>query len=266
MNAINEWRSLGWRHPLWDYVRLYCSLRGNKDINEFLKNVADGEGIKIQENVSLPISEEIQELLPKYLTLRENLLSTFPQLLRTEEKSQLYCRESAIEYGHTKTKNASHHQSSKSLIASVNAIADKVCSELGQTVDNNPQSRCVWFNNNNLHVTARNLDGAIPCLKNPYLIWEIKEYWGKTSGGSKMSDAVYECHLVGRELREYEEISGLSITHVVFIDGKEQWGSRKSDLKRLIDLLHQGFIDHLIIGREVETEWERILRAKTVKP
>jgi hypothetical protein len=63
-----------------------------------------------------------------------------------------------------------------------------------------------------LHVSARNLDGAIPSLANPYLVWEIKEYWGKTKGGSKMSDAVYECHLVGLELRDFETRGGLTVT------------------------------------------------------
>ncbi len=94
------------------------------------------------------------------------------------------------------------------------------------------------------------------------MIWEIKEYWGKTSGGSKMSDAVYECALVGRELREFEERSGASRTpHVAFVDGKNQWASRKSDLKRFIDLFHQGIVDHLLIGCDVETEWGKLLRS-----
>jgi hypothetical protein len=39
-----------------------------------------------------------------------------------------------------------------------------------------------------------------------------------------------------------------------------QWSYRKSDLKRFLDLLNQGFIDHLIIGKEVESAWEPLLR------
>lgn len=117
----------------------------------------------------------------------------------------------------------------------------------------------MWLERNQLHVTARNLDGAIPGLTNPRVVWEIKEYWGKTSGGSKMSDAVYECNLVGRELREYEERSGVQVEHVVFVDGREQWHARKSDLARFVDLLNQGLIDTLIIGKDVETDWERSL-------
>ncbi len=93
------------------------------------------------------------------------------------------------------------------------------------------------------------------------MVWEIKEYWGKTKGGSKMSDALYECALVGRELREFEDRSGAQrVEHTVFLDGKDQWSHRQSDLKRFIDLFHQGLVDHLIVGREVETEWGKLLR------
>lgn len=120
----------------------------------------------------------------------------------------------------------------------------------------------MWLVDNQLHVTARNLDGAIPSLDSPEIVWEIKEYWGKTSGGGKMSDAVYECALVGREPRDFEERSGAPrVRHVVFLDGKDQWASRRSDLKRFIDLFHQGLIDHLFIGRDVETKWKELLNS-----
>jgi hypothetical protein len=115
-------------------------------------------------------------------------------------------------------------------------------------------------------VTARNLDGAIPALTNPTVVWEIKEYWGKTKGGSKMSDALYECNLVGLELREFEEYAGLRVAHIVFLDGKEQWTVRRSDVVRFIDLHNQGLIDHLIVGREVENDWARILNAALSTP
>jgi len=77
-----------------------------------------------------------------------------------------------------------------------------------------------------------------------------------------MSDAVYECNLVGRELRDFEERSHHKrIIHVAFVDGKQQWAARQSDLRRMIDLFHQGLVDHLFIGKEVETEWSRTLRS-----
>ena len=42
--------------------------------------------------------------------------------------------------------------------------------------------------------------------------------------------SVYECHLVGRELREFEERTKARVTHIVFVDGKTQWSHRRSDL------------------------------------
>ena len=74
-----------------------------------------------------------------------------------------------------------------------------------------------------------------------------------------MSDALYECQLVGFELREYEKVFNRKIYHIVFLDGKIQWDYRKSDLKRFIDLMNQGLIDRLIIGREVETQWRKLI-------
>jgi hypothetical protein len=74
-----------------------------------------------------------------------------------------------------------------------------------------------------------------------------------------MSDAVYECNLVGRELREFEEQVQQKVIHIVFVDGLTQWTARKSDLKRFIDLTNQGLIDFLLAGREIETHFEPLL-------
>lgn len=66
--------------------------------------------------------------------------------------------------------------------------------------------------------------------------------------------------MVGRELLDFEAASGVAVKHAVFVDGKEQWGHRVSDLKRFIDLTHQGLIDRLFVGTDVETEFEGWLR------
>lgn len=164
-----------------------------------------------------------------------------------------------VKIAKTVTKNLDHHQSSKSLVATVAQISSDIAAKFGFNIDIDPQHRCVWFKEKDLYVTARNLDGAIPCLVNPFVVWEIKEYWGKTKGGSKMSDAVYECLLVGRELREYEEKHGSRIYHIVFVDGKDQWEYRISDFIRFIDLYNQGIIDDLVVGSDVEVRWSKVL-------
>ena len=99
----------------------------------------------------------------------------------------------------------------------------------------------------------------MPSLFNPRAVWEIKEYWGVRRGGSKMSDAIYECQLVGQELRAFEDLHGTHVVHYVFLDGREQWSHRRSDIRRAIDLLCMGLVDELIVGREVLSEWPRIV-------
>jgi len=207
-----------------------------------------------------PIRPELIEMLKSYIAESAGLLVDALEKLRSEDDALSFCKKKKFPVGSTRTRTRSHHQSSKSLIAAVSGIAHEVCLKAGVEVDSDPQRRAVWLSEFGLHVSARNLDGAIPSLVNPGAIWEIKEYWGKTKGGSKMSDAVYECHLVGLELRMFEVVSGVSIDHIVFVDGKEQWGHRKSDLLRFIDLHQQGLIDHLIVGREVEDDWPGLIR------
>jgi len=74
-----------------------------------------------------------------------------------------------------------------------------------------------------------------------------------------MSDAIYECQLVGQELRAFGDLLGIHVRHYVFLDGKQQWASRRSDLRRAIDLLEMRLVDELIVGREVLVEWPRAL-------
>jgi hypothetical protein len=252
---LQKWRSIGWRDPFWEIVRFYCSLRGNEQ-KEFLLELQEKKTSGSKWWELLALSDKVASDVASYIKERNRLLAHALDCLRTEEEAMDFCTKSTIEWKVTKTKSKDHHQSSKTLIATVSSIADQVCSKYGVTLDSDPQRRCIWYIDNKLHITARNLDGAIPALKDPYIVWEIKEYWGKTKGGSKMSDAVYECHLVGRELRDYEERSGHKVSHIVFLDGKEQWNARKSDLARFIDLHNQGLIDYLFIGKTIETEWK----------
>jgi len=210
---------------------------------------------------TIPVEPALIDQFFRYQTARDAAFATLSDLLRTETEALAYCAANGFAVGQTRTQNLDHHQSSKAIVATVSSIAKRLCDARRIEFNPNPQTRCAWHANHKLHVTARNMDGAIPALVNPRIIWEIKEYWGNTGGGSKMSDAVYECNLVGRELREFEEQTGTKVCHIVFLDGKAQWGARKSDMKRFIDLTCQGLIDHLFIGRSIETEFHAMLAA-----
>ena len=255
MTRIERYSKLPWNHDLWSLVRYFRSLRltGGK-LTKWLDTLRIDACLPAQTK-KFPIDPQLVELLGNYIHDSSALLKTSLMALRTEEEALAFSKKKKFAVSSTKTRNLSHHQSSKALIATVSGIARKACADAGVGVDLDPQRRAIWFSEHGLHVSARNLDGAVPSLENPTAVWEIKEYWGKTSGGSKMSDAVYECQLVGLELRMFELKSGISIDHIVFVDGKDRWNCRKSDLLRFIDLHQQGLIDHLVIGREVESEW-----------
>ncbi len=265
MTRIERYSKLPWNHDLWSLVRYFRSLRlSGQKMTEWLDTLRNDACLPAQIK-KFPIDLPLVELLANYIHDSSDLLKKSLAALRTEDEALTFCKRKKFTVGSTTTRNLSHHQSSKALIATVSGIARKACADAGVGVELDPQRRAIWFSEHGLHVSARNLDGAIPSLENPSAVWEIKEYWGKTSGGSKMSDAVYECQLVGLELRMFESKRGISIDHIVFVDGKDQWNSRKSDLLRFIDLHQQGLIDHLIIGREVESEWPILATAVASK-
>lgn len=259
MNHRPHWKALGWRHDIWELVRYYRSLRLGGEA--WLKHFKDTGSLVAGNGAAFPIRPDYIAALDRYLSEAKADFPIAFEALRTEGEALAFCGTLGAAVRLTTTRSRDHHQAPKALVAAVSTIAARVCGQTELTLEANPQRRAIWLTDRGLHVSARNLDGAIPGLANPLVVWEIKEYWGKTSGGSKMSDAVYECQLVGRELREYEEKSGVRVRHVVFVDGCEQWSHRKSDLTRFIDLFHQGIIDELIVGRQVESEWEPRLAA-----
>jgi hypothetical protein len=226
----------------WQIIRYFYSLRGNEK-RDFIKKLSDKEN-RLYKLISL--NETSIKNINDYFDIRTDRIKTRFDLLRTEEEAKETCKTLGLTWEETKSKKNTN--SYGMMVKTVSRISQSVCEKFKETIDINPQTRCIWSKNGKLHVTTRNLDGAIPSLNNPYVVWEIKEYWGKSKGGSKMSDAVYECEIVGKELREYERETNTKIYHVVFIDGKDQWNYRKSDFARFIDLEARGLIDYLIIG------------------
>lgn len=103
---------------------------------------------------------------------------------------------------------------------------------------------------------ARRVDGCFPSAVNPVAVWEIKEYYHTTTFGSRVADGVYESLLDGMELEELREHEGIDIKHYLIVDSfNTWWNDGKSYLCRMIDMLHMGYVDEVIFGKEV---WERI--------
>lgn len=105
-----------------------------------------------------------------------------------------------------------------------------------------------------LRTLSRRVDGAFPSVINPIAIWEIKEYYYTTTFGSRVADGVYETLLDGMELEELEAAAQRKVQHILFIDDYFTWWEcGRSYLCRMIDMLHMGYVDEIVFGREVLT-------------
>ena len=108
---------------------------------------------------------------------------------------------------------------------------------------------------------ARRVDGAFPSVVNPVGIWEIKEYYYTTTFGSRVADGVYETLLDGMELEELDAAVGRKVDHLLILDDHFTWWKcGRSYLCRIIDILHMGFVDEVIFGREVLVRLPELVR------
>ena len=159
-----------------------------------------------------------------------------------------------------KQKGKKRHRAFLSCI--VNMIAEHHLGETG-FVDNPRRLATVRDRNGKLVKTlSRRVDGAYPSLENPSAIWEIKEYYGTTTFGSRVADGVYETQLDGYEIREAERSGADSIQHYLFVDDLYTWWDcGRSYLCRLVDATHMGLVDEVIYGRELLSRWPAIVKS-----
>lgn len=149
------------------------------------------------------------------------------------------------------------------LTAIVDLIAFDVLSEYGIEFDHDPRKLLEFYdeNDNLVSVSSRRMDGAIPSIRNPIAVWEIKEYYYTTTFGSRIADGVYETRLDGFELAETEMLTNHHTRHILFVDSYSTWWEQgKSYFCRLIDMLNEGSVDEVIFGKEVLTRWPELLR------
>ena len=108
---------------------------------------------------------------------------------------------------------------------------------------------------------SRRMDGAYPSCVNPLVVWEFKSYYYATTFGSKISDAVYIASLDGYERDEIFNNTARRIYTTLFLDAYSVWLKQgKSYLCRIVDLLHRGLIDDLVIGAEVLTAIPKMVK------
>ncbi len=103
-----------------------------------------------------------------------------------------------------------------------------------------------------LRTFARRMDGAFPSVVNPIAVWEIKEYYYTMTFGSRVADGVYETLLDGMEIEELATAEGIDVLHYLMIDAHYTWWEcGKSYLCRIVDMLHMGYVDEVLVGREI---------------
>lgn len=110
---------------------------------------------------------------------------------------------------------------------------------------------------------ARRVDGAFPSPVNPVAIWEIKEYYYTTTFGSRVADGVYESLLDGLELEELRQATKgqVHVQHLLMIDARYTWWVKgRSYLCRIVDMLHMGYLNEALFGREVRDRLPAIVR------
>ncbi|MGV9554545.1 DUF7687 domain-containing protein [Streptomyces sp. NPDC003522] len=255
-----------WDDPFWHVVRMLTDQPAAQ--RRYAHEMSPGQIMTLLHSADTPAADALALYLEKredvlwrlsdYWSKRSDVSENAFALMRTESEARAdYASISDQVLQSYGVRLAGYHQSPKVLVNTVDAIVYHECRSAGMPVNTNPQSRAALLSDEHIWVSPRRLDGAMPDLLNPVALWEIKEYWGKTGGGSKMSDAVYELHLVGLELRMFEEEFGIHVNHYAILDGVEQWKSRKSDVRRTVDLLYMGLLDEIIVGSEVLSEWPR---------
>lgn len=80
----------------------------------------------------------------------------------------------------------------------------------------------------------------------------MKEYYYTTTFGGRVADGVYETLLDGMEIEELAAAEKVNVLHYLMIDVcYTWWDCGKSYLCRVIDVLHMGYIDEVLVGREV---------------
>lgn len=110
------------------------------------------------------------------------------------------------------------------------------------------------FTKNSLPVKtlSRRVDGAFPSVVDPIAIWEIKEYYYTTTFGSRVADGVYETLVDGMELETLYKTNKISVQHILIVDDYfTWWDCGRSYLCRLVDMLHMGYVNEVIFGKEI---------------
>lgn len=216
----------------------------------------------------------IGDSLLAYFTYRANLLNTFvePRLMNAEQAAKEFARVRKA----TKSKlpvPMNKQKGDKKKPAYLTAIVNMLIHANidGVECSFDPRELTTFTHMSApLRTLARRVDGAFPSAVNPIAVWEIKEYYYTTTFGSRVADGVYETLLDGMELEELRQSENVDCKHILMIDARfTWWDCGRSYLCRIVDMLHMGYVDEVLVGTEVlertpelAKEWVTLFRAK----
>lgn len=211
-----------------------------------------------------------------YLNMRADLLNNYVQgvLMTAEEASREYAEWEQIHRLYAffcklpLNKQKGDMKQVAFFTAIINILAERTIREITGNIgelgfDDDPRGLSFIWDDDGYIVggSSRRFDGAYPCIRNPRLVWEVKEYYYATTFGSRVADGVYETQLDGFEFKDLYDRTGMKVYHVLFVDAYRTWWIQgKSYLCRLIDALNAGLVDEVIFGKEVLTRWPELLR------
>lgn len=276
MKAFPEFNNMP--AEFWAFVKLASeslgyTIRGKGLVSTYsenqLKNLCKETGTYV--------STTLLEQAVYYFNARSDLLNNYVEcmLMDAEQACTAYQSLSQLyDFNHFQCKIPLNKQKGDMkqiayFTAIINILAEKTIREITSNTsslgfDDDPHGLAyVWDNDRTLlSASSRRFDGAYPSIKNPKLVWEIKEYYYATTFGSRVADGVYETQLDGYEFKELYERTGHKVLHVLFIDSYRTWWLQgKSYLCRIIDALNMGLVDEVIFGREVFTSWPELLQS-----
>ena len=276
MKAFNRFESMD--ASFWAFVRYISEALGYTDrrvgiVKEYsiveIKELCDKQRITATKGLIIEAS--------RYSQMRAELLNEYAKrmLMDAETACREYQKWEALYYAENYScklplnKQKGPMRQVAYFTSLINIITEKTIREItgdkySLGFDDDPHGLTYFLDDSGriIGASSRRFDGAYPCIENPELVWEIKEYYYATTFGSRVADGVYETQLDGLEFREIYDRTGRKVYHVLFIDAYRTWWIQgKSYLCRLIDAMNSGVVDEVIVGREIFTRWPELLRS-----
>lgn len=242
------------------------SSRRSKTVDSEVKTISSVQANDIFKTLGIVEDSSVNTRdVCEYINYRAQLINAEvePNLMNREQAKLLYESEKATKNPRTpplmnKQKGEKRHESFLACLVQIQAEA-----LLGYGNFNNDPQRLAYLTNQKNQLTkcfARRFDGAVPGIENPKVVWEVKEYYGTTTFGSRVADGVYETLLDGYEIVEARE-HGHTLHHYLFIDDYFTWWSLgKSYVCRIIDMMHTGHVDRVYFGKQVVSQFPADLK------